>query len=192
MSTAYPPRCFITLLPGMRFVSLQREMVEMAEVEVTCKRVLHRRRSLEAAALGTGCRVAVKTPSARVGIAAESGLALGFDRSNRRPGPGPAVDGIGPPCCPAELPGRSRQGPGNFGPQRHPVFCTGAPFSRARLNTHRALAARLSAAADAMVLNVGYRMLPTCGLADAVDDALAGLVLAAPQRIWPESCGDRG
>jgi acetyl esterase/lipase len=43
------------------------------------------------------------------------------------------------------------------------------------LNTHRSLVARLSRAADAVVLNVGYRLLPNHTLTEAVDDCIDGL-----------------
>lgn len=146
----------------------------MAEVEVTCKRVLHRRRSLEAAALGTGCRVAVKNVVRAWAL--QPNLAWPLGSIDRIVGLVPArrsmasVRPVALPNCPAEV--VRAQG---TSARNAILYLHGGAFLTCGLNTHRALAARLSAAADAMVLNVGYRMLPTCGLADAVDDALAGL-----------------
>lgn len=50
----------------------------------------------------------------------------------------------------------------------------GGAFLACGLNTHRSLVARLSRAADAVVLNVGYRMLPRHRVTDAVADCLDG------------------
>ncbi|MGV0674663.1 MULTISPECIES: alpha/beta hydrolase [Mycolicibacterium] len=137
------------------------------------KRVLHRRRSLEAAALGVGCRLAVKN-AVRV-WALQPDLAWPLSSIDRVVGLVPhrvaaSVRPLSLPNCPAELvhaPGASAH--------NAILYLHGGAFLTCGLNTHRALAARLSAAADALVLNVGYRMLPVCGLADAVEDALAGL-----------------
>jgi acetyl esterase/lipase len=84
--------------------------------------------------------------------------------------PSASVQPVALPNCPAEL----VRAHGISG-HNAVLYLHGGAFLTCGLNTHRALASRLSAAADALVLNVGYRMLPACGLADAVDDALAGL-----------------
>jgi acetyl esterase/lipase len=55
------------------------------------------------------------------------------------------------------------------------LYLHGGAFLTCGLNTHRSLVARLSRAADAEVLNVGYRMLPAYGPSAAVADALDGL-----------------
>lgn len=137
------------------------------------KRVLHRSRSLEARALGAGCRVAVK--NAVRAWALQPNLAWPLGSIDRIIGlvPGRLTASVRPvslPGCPAEVV-RAR----GASTRNAILYLHGGAFLTCGLNTHRALAARLSAAADAMVLNVGYRMLPTCGLTDAVDDALSGL-----------------
>jgi acetyl esterase/lipase len=55
------------------------------------------------------------------------------------------------------------------------------------LNTHRPLVARLSQAADAVVLNVGYRMLPRHSVADAVADCVDALEWLRRQGYPPSS-----
>ncbi|OHU98531.1 alpha/beta hydrolase [Mycobacterium talmoniae] len=55
------------------------------------------------------------------------------------------------------------------------LYLHGGAFLTCGLNTHRALVTRLSRAADAGVLNVAYRMLPSHRIADAIDDGLSGL-----------------
>lgn len=55
------------------------------------------------------------------------------------------------------------------------LYLHGGAFLTCGLNTHRSLAARLSRAANACVLNVGYRMLPSHRMSDAIEDALSGL-----------------
>src|SRR5690625_4217001 len=59
--------------------------------------------------------------------------------------------------------------------QRAILYLHGGAFLTCGLNTHRSLAARLSADADACVLNVDYRMLPSHRISDAIEDALNGL-----------------
>lgn len=137
------------------------------------KRVLHRRTSLEAAALGIGCRVAVKNVIRAWAL--QPDLAWPLRSIDQIVGllpsrPAASVEPLTLPNCPAEL----IHAPGTSG-RNAILYLHGGAFLTCGLNTHRALAARLSAAADALVLNVGYRMLPACGLADAVEDALAGL-----------------
>jgi acetyl esterase/lipase len=60
-------------------------------------------------------------------------------------------------------------------PTRAILYLHGGAFLTCGVNTHRALVSRLSAAADAAVLIVGYRKLPTHQIADAIDDGLCGL-----------------
>ncbi len=55
------------------------------------------------------------------------------------------------------------------------LYLHGGAFLTCGLNTHRSLVTRLSKAADARVLNVGYRKLPSHQIADAIDDAMSGL-----------------
>jgi acetyl esterase/lipase len=55
------------------------------------------------------------------------------------------------------------------------LYLHGGAFLTCGLNTHRSLVIRLSKAADARVLNVAYRMLPTHRVSDAIEDGLSGL-----------------
>jgi acetyl esterase/lipase len=55
------------------------------------------------------------------------------------------------------------------------LYLHGGAFLTCGLNTHRSLVTRLSKAADAGVLTVGYRKLPSHQIADAIDDAMSGL-----------------
>ncbi|MEZ0352273.1 alpha/beta hydrolase [Mycobacterium sp. pR1184] len=60
-------------------------------------------------------------------------------------------------------------------PTRAILYLHGGAFLTCGVNTHRALVTRLSEAADAGVLIVGYRKLPSHQIADAIDDGLCGL-----------------
>jgi acetyl esterase/lipase len=60
-------------------------------------------------------------------------------------------------------------------PKRAILYLHGGAFLTCGLNTHRALACRLSKAADAGVLIVGYRKLPSHQIIDAIDDGMSGL-----------------
>jgi acetyl esterase/lipase len=55
------------------------------------------------------------------------------------------------------------------------LYLHGGAFLTCGLNTHRGLVTRISKAADACVLNVNYRLLPSHQISDAIDDGLAGL-----------------
>ncbi len=55
------------------------------------------------------------------------------------------------------------------------LYLHGGAFLTCGLNTHRSLVARLSKAANAAVLNVGYRKLPSHQVTDAIDDGMEGL-----------------
>jgi acetyl esterase/lipase len=55
------------------------------------------------------------------------------------------------------------------------LYLHGGAFLTCGLNTHRSMVIRLSKAADAAVLTVGYRKLPTHQIADAIEDGLSGL-----------------
>lgn len=67
------------------------------------------------------------------------------------------------------------------------LYVHGGGFVSGGLNTHRTLVSRLSKAADAAVLNVGYRLLPTNPLSDAVDDCLDGYRWLMHRGYPPES-----
>ncbi|BAX92625.1 esterase [Mycobacterium shigaense] len=60
-------------------------------------------------------------------------------------------------------------------PTRAILYLHGGAFLTCGINTHRALACRLSKAADAGVLVVGYRKLPSHQIIDAIDDGISGL-----------------
>jgi len=55
------------------------------------------------------------------------------------------------------------------------LYLHGGAFLTCGLNTHRSLVTRLSKAADAGVLTVGYRKLPSHQIADAIEDGMNGL-----------------
>lgn len=55
------------------------------------------------------------------------------------------------------------------------LYLHGGAFLTCGLNTHRSLVTRLSRAADAGVLTVGYRKLPTHQISDAIEDGMNGL-----------------
>jgi acetyl esterase/lipase len=64
---------------------------------------------------------------------------------------------------------------GSRSSKRAILYLHGGAFLTCGLNTHRSMVARLSKAADAGVLNVGYRMLPSHRISDAIDDGLSGI-----------------
>lgn len=66
------------------------------------------------------------------------------------------------------------------------LYLHGGAFLTGGLNTHRALVTRLSKAAEACVLNVDYRMLPSHRISDAIDDALSGLSWLRDRGYDPE------
>jgi acetyl esterase/lipase len=55
------------------------------------------------------------------------------------------------------------------------LYLHGGAFLTCGLNTHRSVVCRLSKAADAGVLTVGYRKLPSHQIADAIEDGMSGL-----------------
>ncbi|OBJ49263.1 alpha/beta hydrolase [Mycobacterium sp. 1423905.2] len=55
------------------------------------------------------------------------------------------------------------------------LYFHGGAFLTCGLNTHRSLVMRLSKAANAPILTVGYRKLPAFQVTDAIDDGLTGL-----------------
>jgi acetyl esterase/lipase len=59
--------------------------------------------------------------------------------------------------------------------ERAILYLHGGAFLTCGLNTHRSLVVRLSKAANAGVLTVGYRKLPSHQIADAIEDGMAGL-----------------
>jgi acetyl esterase/lipase len=67
------------------------------------------------------------------------------------------------------------------------LYLHGGAFLACGLNTHRSLVARLSQDADAVVLNVGYRMLPRHAVTDAVTDCVDALKWLFRQGYPPSS-----
>jgi acetyl esterase/lipase len=59
--------------------------------------------------------------------------------------------------------------------ERAILYLHGGAFLTCGLNTHRSLVTRLSRAANAGVLTVGYRKLPSHQIADAIEDGMNGL-----------------
>jgi acetyl esterase/lipase len=55
------------------------------------------------------------------------------------------------------------------------LYFHGGAFLTCGLNTHRSMVCRLSKAADAGVLTVGYRKLPSHQISDAIADGISGL-----------------
>ncbi len=55
------------------------------------------------------------------------------------------------------------------------LYFHGGAFLTCGLNTHRSMVTRLSKAADAAVLTVGYRKLPSHQIVDAIEDGMSGL-----------------
>ncbi|WP_262847959.1 alpha/beta hydrolase [Mumia quercus] len=66
------------------------------------------------------------------------------------------------------------------------LYLHGGAFLVGGLNTHRGLAARLSATSGCTVLNVGYRMMPEHPVSSAVEDGLAGYRWLLEQGYPPE------
>lgn len=65
------------------------------------------------------------------------------------------------------------------------LYLHGGAFLTCGLNTHRSVVTRLSKAADAAVLTLGYRKLPSHHITDAIDDGMSGL-------RWLQDCGFDG
>ena len=137
------------------------------------KQILHRRRSAKSFALAAGCRAFVRN-AVRV-WAMQPNLAWPLGSIDRMVGLLPhrvdaKIRSVQLPDCAAELVCAN-----GVSADRAILYLHGGAFMTCGINTHRSLVARLSREADAAVLNVGYRMLPKYGLAEAIDDAVAGL-----------------
>lgn len=134
---------------------------------------IHRGPSVEALALSAGCRLVLK--SAVRAWALQPNLRWPLTSIDRAAGLLPARvpatrQAVTLPHCPAELVRAT-----GATACRAILYLHGGAFLTCGLNTHRSLVARLSRAADAVVLNVGYRMLPAHGLDEAIDDGVDGL-----------------
>jgi acetyl esterase/lipase len=148
-------------------------------------RTVHRRRSMQSVAVGAACRAFVKNgvriwalrPTLHWPFAAVDFLA------GLVPWRGQAtIQPVRLAHCKAELvsaPGVSTS--------RAVLYLHGGGFLTCGLNTHRPLVARLSKAADAVVLNVGYRMLPRHAVTDALSDCMDALRWLGRQGYPPES-----
>src|SRR5262249_47604812 len=129
-------------------------------------------RSFQSFALAAACRVVVKNAVRMWSL--QPNLNWPFAAIDSIVGLVPrhvpaTVQSVALPHCRAELvsaDGVSRP--------RAVVYLHGGAFLACGLNTHRSLVARLSRAADTVVLNVGYRMLPKHAVTDAVADCIAG------------------
>ncbi|WP_196807890.1 alpha/beta hydrolase [Mycobacterium sp. 141] len=151
----------------------RRDAGACARSPVVGKRHHHHHRSPQSLALEAGCRVIVKN-AVRM-WALQPKMRWPFDTIDRLAefAPLPAavsVELIDLPSCPAELICAA-----GISARRAVLYLHGGAFLTCGLNTHRPLVTRLSRAADAEVLNIGYRMLPNYGPSAAVADALDGL-----------------
>lgn len=136
-------------------------------------RTIHRRHSVESLAVDLGCRMVLKNavrawaiqPNLRWPLGSidwAAGL-VSAPRSAK-------LRRIRLPHCQAELISAA-----NSRARRAVLYLHGGAFLTCGLNTHRSLVTRLSDVSDAVILNVGYRMLPAFGLTDSIQDALDGL-----------------
>ncbi|MBO0881819.1 MAG: alpha/beta hydrolase fold domain-containing protein, partial [Mycobacterium sp.] len=82
--------------------------------------------------------------------------------------PGTDVTEVALPHCPAEW----VVAPGAHGSERVIVYFHGSALVTLGLNSHRRFVSKLSEAAGAQVLNVGYRLAPQVSIEDAVSDGL--------------------
>lgn len=85
-----------------------------------------------------------------------------------RPLPGTDVSRIQLPDCPAEW----VVAPGSRDSDRVIVYFHGSALVTLGLNSHRRFVSKLSEAAGARVLNVGYRLAPRAGIEEAIADGL--------------------
>ena len=134
---------------------------------------IHRNPSFEAMAVSAGSRLLLK--SAVRAWALQPNLRWPLGSIERAAGLLPSRvsamrQSVTLPNCRAELVRAT-----GASARRAILYLHGGAFLTCGLNTHRSLVARLSRAADAAVLNVGYRMLPAHGLTEAIDDGVDGL-----------------
>ncbi|OBH29252.1 esterase [Mycobacterium sp. E342] len=138
------------------------------------KRRLHRRHSPQSVAVSLASRLIVKntvrawavTPNLHWPFEYVDGLAGLVPRV----GISAEIEPVRLENCAAEwvcAPGASTD--------RAILYLHGGAFLTCGLNTHRSVVTRLSKAADAAVLTVGYRKLPSHHITDAIDDGISGL-----------------
>jgi acetyl esterase/lipase len=141
---------------------------------VAITRRVHHRHSPQSVAVGLASRLIVKntvrawamTPNLRWPFEYVDGAAGLVPRF----GSGAKIDSVRLDNCAAEW----VRAPGVSG-ERAILYLHGGAFLTCGLNTHRSMVARLSKAADAAVLTVAYRKLPTHQITDAIDDGISGL-----------------
>ncbi|OBF87267.1 esterase [Mycobacterium sp. 852002-51163_SCH5372311] len=148
-------------------------------------RRLHRRRSVQSVAVAAGCRAFVKN-AVRI-WALRPNLSWPFAAIDFLAGLVPwrgqaTIRQVRLPHCRAEL--ISAHG---VSTSRAVLYLHGGAFLACGLNTHRSMVARLSRAADAVVLNVGYRMLPRHAVTDALADCVDALQWLRRQGYPPDS-----
>jgi acetyl esterase/lipase len=140
----------------------------------TTERRIHHRHSAQSIAVSLASRLIVKNvvrawaiqPNLHWPLETVDVLAGLLPRS----GPAAEIERIELDNCPAERI-RSAGASGD----RAILYLHGGAFFTCGLNTHRSFATRLSKAADACVLNVGYRLLPSHQISDAIDDGISAL-----------------
>lgn len=147
-------------------------------------RRIHRRRSAQAVAVSVAARVTVKN-AVRV-WAARPDLRWPFESVDWVAGllpqrPAATIERVRLGHCSAEW-----VRAGTASSQRAILYLHGGAFLTCGLNTHRSLVTRLSRAADAGVLNVDYRMLPSHRISDAIEDGLSGLRWLSRQGYDPD------
>lgn len=143
---------------------------EGPSAQVTAR--MHRGRSIQSIALAAGCRLVMKNairlwglnpglnwPVAAIDSAVGMMPRIGYTTTTR----------VKLRHCDAEFVGAT-----DTSAARAVLYIHGGGFLLGGLNTHRALITRISKAADAAVLNVGYRLLPNHSISDAVSDCLDG------------------
>jgi acetyl esterase/lipase len=137
-------------------------------------RRIHHRRSVQSIAVSLGSRLIVKNAVRAWAIQPNLhwpletvDLLAGLLPSH---GPSAEIERIQLDNCAAECIRAA-----GASPNRVILYLHGGAFFTCGLNTHRSFVTRLSKAADACVLNVGYRLLPSHRICDAIDDGISAL-----------------
>ncbi|WP_208322834.1 alpha/beta hydrolase [Mumia sp. ZJ1417] len=144
------------------------------------------RHSKRAALLSTALRVTVKPALSVWSYAPGAPWPTGLLESVAGLLPAPrnaTVEDIRLPQCDAEV---IRAGSAEHAETHAVLYLHGGAFLVGGLNTHRGLAARLSATSGCTVLNVGYRMMPKHPVSQAVEDGLSGYRWLLDQGFPPE------
>ncbi|WP_208322248.1 alpha/beta hydrolase [Mumia sp. ZJ430] len=144
------------------------------------------RHSKRAALLSTALRVTVKPALSVWSYAPGAPWPTGLLESVAGLLPAPrnaTVEDIRLPQCDAEV---IRAASAEHADTHAVLYLHGGAFLVGGLNTHRGLAARLSATSGCTVLNVGYRMMPKHPVSQAVEDGLSGYRWLLDQGYPPE------